>query len=436
MTQSQIEIVLVDRSQSGGGAPALSPLPPVPQGFSPEPQPQRDANRDVNRQRDDTSAPVDTQGIGKAVADSILSQDTANGLDDVTREFVEDMQDVVDSVERVIDSAEFIDSITGGAAAALRDLERSIERAKGGTDTGPSASVGDGVEDITRGAADALKELKNAIESAKQSDEGGSGINLESMGELLGSMIGRKFGVGGGTAAGRSIGGMLGRGAATAAAGGAAAAGSGTAAAGGAAAGGTAIATVATIAAPVAVVVAGLVAFGYALHKASEIAAALGDELEDISPEVAFGRAQADLARFQDRIDRGERIGGAVAQVEAARARLDEAMYEVQTEIYAILAKFAPAIEVGADTLTAILRGLISYKESLDVLISFGDKQQVEEARIAANNFAEAFKDIFRNDQVDNQDPIGDLLDLLKEGDIPEKPLRPNRKPGRLVLVK
>ncbi len=266
------------------------------------------------------------------------------------------------------------------------------------------------------------------------------------LGDIVGSLVDKAIGGRGkAAAAGRLLGSGAGAAAsaeaAAAAAGGAAAAegaaAGSAAAAGGVAAGGTA-ATVAAIALPVAGVVAGLAAFAIALNKATEVANGLGDELENISPAIASTRAYNELARFQDQLERSAKLGGSVSQVEAAQGRLSQATYDLMTEIYAILAKGAPAIEVATDSITAILRAIIVLKESADLASPFATKEDLVELVDAIGKFKDSVGEIFKFDdekkRKDADMALDDLMGLLNEGDRPKPALRPNRKPGRINL--
>lgn len=441
MTQSQIEIVLIDRSQGGGAATAV-PLPPPPQ------QPNERWRSTEDNQDRQADKPAGQQPSGRTVADT--AQDLAQATVELTRDTASLMKDAAEIAKQ-----------TGLSIDQARKL---IEE---GRISGPSGEPQQTTEQRNDDAAvrdaltDMASELKQANDKSEKTDRSDGRLNGNSIsdaieelfskigGNLTGSRTGSKVGGAVGrqigqtladaatkqavdVGAGRVAGGAAAEGAEAAAVGaaGRTAVAGGGAATGTAAAGGTA-ATVAAVAAPIAVVVGGLLAFGFALKKSTEIANHFGDELEDVSPAVAYQRAQAEVARFQDRIDRGQRIGGAVSQVEAAQSRLGEASYELMTAVYDILAKGAPVIEFGVDTLTAMLRGLLAIKETVDVVATAGlDAGERQQAVDAQNKFLKAFVDVFReNDQQNNNDPLGPLMDLLKEEDRPARPMRPNQKP-------
>lgn len=144
--------------------------------------------------------------------------------------------------------------------------------------------------------------------------------------------------------------GLVGRGAATGAAevAGGAAAGAEATTGVAAAAGAVALPLVAVAAAAAASVLS-LKAFMAAVDRAA-------GELEDLSPQVAAVRAQQEVTLELARLDRAKRIGGDVAGLEAARNRINESMYEVQTKIYELVLKGTPVLERVLDALNMLIR--------------------------------------------------------------------------------
>lgn len=194
------------------------------------------------------------------------------------------------------------------------------------------------------------------------------------------------------SAAGK-VGGMLaGRAAATAGA-----AGGSAVAAGGVAAGITAL--VLPLAALAIAVVGAVVAFrsfvGFFKSQA--------DQLEEFSGAVAGVRAEIEANQMQSKIERAQRIGPQVANVEASRGRLEEAQYELLTSIYEILAKMAPLAELGNDSLTVIVSFINSHIQQAESTLAnvnpFATQQErdKEAAEAAAANkaLADAFGELF-----------------------------------------
>jgi len=148
---------------------------------------------------------------------------------------------------------------------------------------------------------------------------------------------------------GKSIAGALGRGAAAA---GTEAAGAGASA--GAAAGG--IGAAAAIAGPLASVALGAGAAALTLKQLTDAVQSAANELTDLSPALASVRAQYQVQHELARLDRADRIGAGAAQLEAARSRISESMYEVQTKILEVILKFAPLLEAMLDGVNVAVR--------------------------------------------------------------------------------
>lgn len=116
----------------------------------------------------------------------------------------------------------------------------------------------------------------------------------------------------------------------------------GAAEAGGAAAAATSIGAVAAPLVAVAVVAAGA---AISLKLLSDAVHRTANELADLSPEVAKTQAAFEMNMELARLDRAQRVGAGVAQLEAARNRISESMYEVQTKMLELLIKFSPVLE-------------------------------------------------------------------------------------------
>ncbi len=221
-------------------------------------------------------------------------------------------------------------------------------------------------------------------------------------------------------------------------AGGAAAGAQGAAASAGLGAGGTAAAAVA---APIVIFTAAVGGAALAvwqmqaaLHRASE-------ELEDLSPEIASARAEMEMMHEIARLDRAGRVGAAAANIEAARGRISESMYELQTKMLEILAKGAPTIEAILDSLNVGVRTVDLGVANAAVVMEFlkdkfmGDVNPQNNAAAqqwadaASKAFAEAMKELQqRTDptQAHVMDPLlASVLDI--DLDDPNGPQAPHQ---------
>lgn len=230
----------------------------------------------------------------------------------------------------------------------------------------------------------AKRSLKRAREIASSA--------LSNAGKTRAGRAAASVGRGAYSAAGK-VGGML-AGRAAAAAG---AAGGSAVAAGGVAAGITAL--VLPLAALAIAVVGAVVAF----RSFVEFFKSQADQLEEFSGAVAGVRAEIEANQMQSKIERAQRIGPQVANVEASRGRLEEAQYELLTSIYEILAKLAPLAELGNDSLTVIVSLINSQIQQAESTLAnvnpFATQQErdKEAAEAAAANkaLAEAFGELF-----------------------------------------
>jgi hypothetical protein len=136
---------------------------------------------------------------------------------------------------------------------------------------------------------------------------------------------------------------------------------------------------------------------------------------------------------FALQTDRAERIGPAVAQVEAAQARLSEAMYEVQTDIYELLAKLAPKVEMGFDAVAAGVKGIIAMKEGIDVILNPLSAKEKQEFQTAAVDFTLSIAEVFANNAPPGRDQL--LMQLFNQFPNQPPPVRPNRKPAQKPFV-
>lgn len=191
------------------------------------------------------------------------------------------------------------------------------------------------------------------------------------------------------------------------------AAGAGTAGAGGAAAGAgaAAVGAVGAIAVPAAAAAAALAVVAVSVKSFSDALHNVASELEEFSPAIATARAQFDANRQIATLDRAQRVGAELAQLDVARYRLSESMYEVQTKILEILVKAAPFIEGILDAANAGVRGieaqiaLINYIWSIvnnlpQLGLQLGDdKKAFDDLRDSMSNLKDAVKQVFQDDQ-------------------------------------
>ncbi|MDZ4847797.1 MAG: hypothetical protein SGI77_00755, partial [Pirellulaceae bacterium] len=109
----------------------------------------------------------------------------------------------------------------------------------------------------------------------------------------------------------------------------------------------TAGATVAMIAAPIVASVAAVVAFSMAVRNATE-------DLTEFSPEISAAKARGEVNTAMNRLDRSERIGPKLGQLEDAKNRFNDQTQKLLTDILALGLKFTPIFEAGINTLTLI----------------------------------------------------------------------------------
>jgi len=241
----------------------------------------------------------------------------------------------------------------------------------------------------------------NARQPSGDDDAPSSGIGHavgESVGRSLRGFLQRsRFGRGALSLA-SNLGIGAGRGAA------AAAGGAGGAAAGGAAGvGGAAAFAGGPITLAIAGVVAALAGLAIGIKTVLGLYNRQGDELQQFSGAIYGARAEIESERLGSQIERAQRIGGSVAQVEGAQGRFNDAIYDLFTEIFSELNKLAPFAEVGIDIATAQLRMMetvvnllqAAYEASTGDLVgaSVEIKQAFESNRKAVEAIAEVFQE-------------------------------------------
>jgi hypothetical protein len=144
-----------------------------------------------------------------------------------------------------------------------------------------------------------------------------------------------------------------------------------TAAAGGTAAGATTVgagsASIAAVVGPLAVVagaVVALAAFVRAVNSAR-------DELQNYSPEIAYGKAVGQYQSEMNRVDRAQRIGPELGRVERISNRFNEASQKAMTELLDLGLKFLPIFEAIANTVTVGIDLTRNGTASVNLLTSY-----------------------------------------------------------------
>ena len=217
------------------------------------------------------------------------------------------------------------------------------------------------------------------------------------------------------------------------AAAGAGAAGAATGAGAAAGAGATAAATAAGPLIAVALA-AGLAALS--VKKFMEAVDSVAKDLADLSPDIAIGQAQSDMRMELMRLDRAQRIGPDVANLNNAQNRLFESMYEVQTKIYELIFKASPLIETGINFLDVLVNGInvqiatLAQIKALMTPFDLSDDVQALKDFIKANkDLADSMKTLIEGDtpQFQGLDPI--LAEILTMNGNPGQPPPPPKIP-------
>lgn len=153
------------------------------------------------------------------------------------------------------------------------------------------------------------------------------------------------------------------------------------------------------------------------VRKVSDALQRQADELQEYSGAIAATRAMIEAREMANKIERGQKIGAEVAQVEATKARMQEAMYDIQTEILSTLSEFAPVIEVIGDSITAGLRGvdvIVNVLQTILGVVSAGTLAnpvtEAKETIKAVDKFVTALGDIFVENKVGGDDQINAIL--------------------------
>lgn len=262
--------------------------------------------------------------------------------------------------------------------------------------------------------------------------------NVAEIGTRVSKFASSAFG-GAAPAAGRAAAGAAGAGAEAAAGTGAAAAGAGAEA--GAAGAGVAAGAAGALAASGPLIGVALAAGAAALSLKMFLDAVtkVAHDLADLSPEIAAGQAQHESTMELMRLDRAKRIGADVAGVQDAQHRLSESMYEVQTKIYELILKAAPAIELGVDLLNVIVRTMdvqIAVMNTIAATITVwnpaDDVAAAKELKKSLDGVADAWKEVFdmggQHGGVNGMDPF--FAELMMGNNPPRNAAPPHRGKG------
>lgn len=126
---------------------------------------------------------------------------------------------------------------------------------------------------------------------------------------------------------------------------------------------------------PVGIVLAAVAAAGtvavFALKKFADAMEAEANRMQDFSGEVAAAVDITNVRREMANLRRGQELGSELAQFERGRARIEERLFDINTEIKEAILEIAndlmpmveailPFIETGADQLMLIVRILRS----------------------------------------------------------------------------
>lgn len=135
------------------------------------------------------------------------------------------------------------------------------------------------------------------------------------------------------------------------------------------------------------------------VKKASDAFSSVSDKLEDVSPAIASARATAERRSERSRIDRANELGPQLANLEAARGRLDDSLYQLGTDILGVLLKAEPAIETGVDSLAALAQGArvgIAGAADAKAKLTFWDQEDDKKAAVQMLAALTGFNDAMR----------------------------------------
>jgi hypothetical protein len=178
----------------------------------------------------------------------------------------------------------------------------------------------------------------------------------------------------------------------------------------------------------VAAVVAGLAAIPIAAAATAKGLQMFGDylisqtgNLTEKSGAISAAKARQETSTELNMIKRAQDVGPGIAKLVDAQTRYQDATEELWTSILGILVKAAPAIEAGADGITALIRGLDLGVAQMEVAIAAltpdggqDDAAAATHKADAAVKFADAMFELFddQSNKPDQRDQF--LMDLLK----------------------
>ena len=161
-----------------------------------------------------------------------------------------------------------------------------------------------------------------------------------------------------------------------------------------------------------------VVALAAAFKKTVSIFEQQADELEGVSGAILSARLKIQADRVQNRLERARKTEKPIARVERARGRLEDALYDLTTEFQQSFGKLAPAVEIGIDSLTAMLRFgevAVNHLQILIDKITFDraseDRNRVE-LKDANEKLAEAMLELALQDRKAPDDHTKWLLGL------------------------
>lgn len=207
---------------------------------------------------------------------------------------------------------------------------------------------------------------------------------------------------------------------ATRAAAGAATAGTGaaTSAAGGAV-GSAGVTALASAAGPLVAVALAAGATALSLKFFMDQVEKAAGELQDLSPQIAAVRAQHEVNLELARLDRARRVGSDVANLDHARHRINESMYELQTKIYELILKGSPVLEAVLDAINVVVRGIDTGVSSVNALAATLTPDPTDDAPAqkklndSINDLNKAITELFHGHA--QQPPIDPILaEILK----------------------
>ena len=189
------------------------------------------------------------------------------------------------------------------------------------------------------------------------------------------------------------------------------------------------------VALPLVAVAAAAAASALSLKMFMDAVERAAGELEDLSPQIAGVRAQHEVTMELARLDRAKRIGGDVANLDHARHRITESMYEIQTKIYELVLKGSPILERVLDALNVLIRtvdvGVATTSSAIATLTPDPTDDQpaakaLAEASIELANALIEFGNNEHHHANHGRDPIFDELLGIGQANKPKAPRKGN----------